>query len=43
MNSALGVNNWGSGPPAAFIFKDGGPIVFGMVVNNIWSFGGLPR
>jgi hypothetical protein len=41
-NSALGVNKWGSGPSAAFLFKDAGPLVFGMVANNIWSFGGPP-
>jgi hypothetical protein len=39
-NSALGVNKWGSGPSAAFIFKDASPLVFGLVANNIWSFGG---
>jgi hypothetical protein len=41
-NSALGVNKWGSGPSAAFLFKDTSPFVFGMVANNIWSFGGPP-
>jgi hypothetical protein len=41
-NSALGVNKWGSGPSAAFVYKDNGPVVFGMVANNIWSFGGPP-
>jgi hypothetical protein len=41
-NSALGVNKWGSGPSAAFIFKDASPLVFGLVANNIWSFGGPP-
>jgi hypothetical protein len=41
-NSALGVNKWGSGPSAAFLFKDTGPLVFGVVANNIWSFGGPP-
>jgi hypothetical protein len=39
-NPALGVNNWGSGPSAAFLHKDEGPWDFGAVVNNIWSFGG---
>ena len=41
-NSALGVNKWGSGPSAAFLFKDTSPFVFGMVANDIWSFGGPP-
>jgi len=33
---------WGSGPSVAFLFKDAGPLVFGIVANNIWSFGGPP-
>jgi hypothetical protein len=45
-NSALGVNKWGSGPSAAFVFedlhKDTSRWEFGAVVNNIWSFGGPP-
>jgi hypothetical protein len=41
-SSALGVNKWGSGPSAAFLFKDQGPWVFGAVANNIWSVGGPP-
>lgn len=41
-NLALGVNKWGSGPSAAFLFKDTSPFIFGMVANNIWSFGGPP-
>jgi hypothetical protein len=41
-NSALGVNKWGSGPSVAFLFQDTSPWVFGMVANNIWSFGGRP-
>jgi hypothetical protein len=41
-NSALGVNKWGSGPSAAFFFKDASPLVLGLVANNIWSFGGPP-
>jgi len=41
-NSAVGVNKWGSGPSAAFLKEDQSPLVFGGVVNNIWSFGGPP-
>ena len=42
-NKALGVNKWGSGPSVAFLKKDAGPWVVGVVVNNIWSFGGPPH
>jgi hypothetical protein len=42
-NKALGVNKWGSGPSLAFLRKDAGPWVWGVVVNNIWSFGGPPH
>ena len=35
----LGVERWGAGPSAAFLKKDNGPWVLGVVVNNIWSFG----
>jgi hypothetical protein len=42
-NKALGVNKWGSGPSVAFLKKDAGPWVWGVVVNNIWSFGGPPN
>jgi hypothetical protein len=42
-NSAVGVNEWGSGPSVAFVKKDESPWEFGAVVNNIWSFGGPPR
>ena len=41
-NSALGVNKWGTGPSAAFLFENRGPWVFGLVANNIWSLGGPP-
>jgi hypothetical protein len=42
-NAALGVNKWGSGPSAAFVFKRGdSPWVVGAIANNIWSFGGPP-
>jgi hypothetical protein len=41
-NSIVGVNKWGAGPSAAVVKKDGGPWVFGAVVNNIWSFGSPP-
>ena len=39
-DQALGVNKWGSGPSAAFLWKDQSPWVAGAVINNIWSFGG---
>jgi hypothetical protein len=42
-NKALGVHKWGSGPSVAFLKKDAGPWVWGVVVNNIWSFGGPPN
>ena len=31
---------FGSGPSVAFRYKDAGPWVFGLVANNIWTFGG---
>jgi hypothetical protein len=39
-NTTVGVNKWGSGPSVAFMKKDESPLVFGVVTNNIWSFGG---
>lgn len=39
-NAMLGATKWGSGPSAAFIHKDAGPWVFGLVANNIWTFDG---
>jgi len=41
-SSALGVDKWGTGPSAAFLKQDESPLVFGAVVNNIWSLGGPP-
>jgi hypothetical protein len=41
-HSALGVNKWGTGPSVAFVKKDQSPWQWGVVVNNIWSFGGPP-
>ena len=41
--SALGVNKWGSGPSMAFLKKDASPWEWGVVANNIWSFGGPPQ
>jgi len=41
-NSTVGVNEWGSGPSAAFIKEDESPWVLGAVVNNIWSIGSPP-
>jgi hypothetical protein len=38
-NSTLGATKWGSGPAVAFLHKDGGPLVLGVVANNIWTFG----
>ena len=38
-NSMLGVTKWGSGPAVAFVHKDSGPLVIGIVANNIWTFG----
>jgi hypothetical protein len=39
-DSALGTTKAGSGPSFAFIHKDTGPWVFGLVTNNIWTFNG---
>lgn len=39
-NSTLGATKWGSGPSVAFLYKDKGPWVVGLVANNIWTFGG---
>ena len=39
-NTLLGATKWGSGPSAAFLHKDAGPWVFGLVANNIWTFDG---
>jgi hypothetical protein len=41
-NTTVGVNKWGSGPSVAFMKKDESPLVFGVVTNNILSFGGPP-
>jgi hypothetical protein len=41
-STTLGVDQWGSGPSVAFVVKNSGPWVFGVVANNIWSFGGGP-
>ena len=42
-NQVLGVNKWGSGLSAALLKKDASPWEYGVVVNNIWSFGGPPH
>ncbi len=42
-NTALGINKWGSGPSVAFLKKDASAWVWGVVANNIWSFGGPPH
>jgi hypothetical protein len=39
-NTLLGATKSGSGPSGAFIHKDTGPWVFGLVANNIWTFDG---
>jgi hypothetical protein len=39
-NAMLGATKSGSGPSVAFIHKDAGPWVFGLVANNIWTFDG---
>ena len=38
-NTAVGVDQWGSGP-SCFRRRGRRPWVFGAVANNIWSFGG---
>lgn len=42
-NTAVGVNKWGAGPSFAMLKKDSSPWEWGIVVNNIWSFGGPPQ
>jgi len=42
-DSRVGVHRWGTGPSVAFLRKDDSPFVFGAVVNNIWTPGGLPN
>jgi hypothetical protein len=39
-NAMLGATKSGSGPSVAFIGKDAGPWVYGLVANNIWTFDG---
>jgi hypothetical protein len=39
-NTLLGATKWGSGPSVAFLHKDAGPWVWGLVANNIWTFDG---
>jgi hypothetical protein len=39
-NAMLGATKLGSGPSVAFIRKDAGPWLFGLVANNIWTFDG---
>jgi hypothetical protein len=38
-DSTLGSNVWGGGPTAAIVYMKG-PWVGGVLVNNVWSFGG---
>lgn len=39
-NTLLGATKWGSGPSVAFLHEDTRPWVVGLVVYNIWTFGG---
>jgi hypothetical protein len=39
-NVTLGATTFGSGPSIAFMHQDTGPWVYGLVANNIWTFGG---
>jgi len=39
-NAPLGATKWGAGPSVAFLHKDVGPWLFGLVANNIWTFAG---
>jgi hypothetical protein len=34
-NAPLGATKWGAGPSVAFLHKDAGPWLFGLVANNI--------
>jgi hypothetical protein len=38
-NATLGATRFGSGPSVAFMHQDAGPWVYGLVANNIWTFG----
>jgi hypothetical protein len=38
-NAMLGATAFGSGPSIAFMHQDVGPWVYGLVANNIWTFG----
>ncbi len=38
-NSSLGSNVWGAGPSGVVVYMKG-PWVAGVLVNNVWSFGG---
>jgi hypothetical protein len=37
--SLVGTNLWGAGPSAVALRMDG-PWVYGVLINNVWSFGG---
>ena len=41
-SATVGVHRWGTGPSVGFFRKDESPLVFGAVVNNIWTPGGPP-
>ncbi len=38
-NATLGSNVWGAGPTGVLVYMKG-PIVAGVLANNVWSFGG---
>jgi hypothetical protein len=38
-SASVGVHRWGTGPSVAFVKRDERPLVFGAVVNNIWTPG----
>ncbi|MGD0102706.1 MAG: hypothetical protein ABSC06_01545 [Rhodopila sp.] len=40
-DSTLGSNVWGAGPTGLVVYMKG-PWVAGVLVNNVWSFGGTP-
>lgn len=40
-DKTLGSNVWGAGPSGILVYRHG-PVVAGMIIDNIWSFGGTP-
>jgi len=41
-DKSLGSNVWGAGPTGVLVYMKG-PIVAGVLANNVWSFGGTPE